>query len=514
MSLKGEPYLCQSVREICKVMYWVILGRSIMDMAWMIAGGAALTGLVATCWGYIRGFYSYVTSWMVISITVQGYQSDAVQLLLRERFVASKFGPRLYSAWLLHVRPTRRTQLVTMEVIGKSGRLFWSGRKPLWVAQTGSGDESLDDMGVTSRDYSANSLVLTFLRGTFQADDLVHQATEHFNQKMVGFDHDGNPSNTAQRRHFVRHVFGSAGKSSFSTRMSNPGNQGPTTAGDTRACLHHRPVGWTFDQLGSEPVGQNSPIDQLALEPETLQLVEESRFWKTHQQWYRARNIPWRRGVLLHGPPGTGKTALIRAIAEDLDMPVFIYDLASLMNNELQEAWSKMLSQTPCMAVIEDIDAVFHGRENMAAKDNNGLTFDCLLNCLDGIQRADGLFVAVTTNHVDRIDPALGVPENGVSSRPGRIDHTLHLGPLGESARILIASRILRERIDLQEKIVYLGDGDTAAQFQERCAQEALSLLWDNRGSGGKSLRNERANQMGFVVESVEGACDQPVVSV
>ena len=117
-----------------------------MDTAWMLAGGAAITGLVATCWSYIRGFYSYITSWMVISITVQGYQSDAVQLLLREKFTASKFGPRLYTAWLLHVRPTRRTQLVTMEVIGKSGRLFWRGRRPLWVAKTSNADDSLDEM--------------------------------------------------------------------------------------------------------------------------------------------------------------------------------------------------------------------------------------------------------------------------------------------------------------------------------------------------------------------------------
>ena len=444
----------------------------------MLAGGAAVTGLVATCWGYIRGFYSYITSWMVITISVQGYQSDAIQLLLREEFKASKFGPRLYTAWLLHVRPTRRTQLVTMEVIGKSGRLFWRGRRPLWVAKTSNSDDSLDEMGVTSRDYCSNSLALTFLRGTFRADELVRSATDHYNQKMGSLDKEGQPTSETQRRHFVRHIFGTAGQGALTAKISKSGNSGPTTAGDTRSCMHHRPVGWTFDELGSEPPGKKSPISQLALEPETMCLVEESRFWKSNEQWYRDRGVPWRRGVLLHGPPGTGKTALIRALAEELDMPVFIYDLASLLNDEFQEAWSKMISQSPCMAVIEDIDAVFHGRTNVVAGDKPGLTFDCLLNCLDGIQRANGLFVAITTNHVERIDPALGVPSNGISSRPGRIDRALHLGPLSEPARIRIACRIIPERIDLQERLVAQGDGDTAAQFQERCAQEALQIFW------------------------------------
>ena len=55
-----------------------------------------MTGLVATCWSYLRTVYSYVLSWMIINITVQGYQSEAVMMYLRHSFKASRFGPRNY----------------------------------------------------------------------------------------------------------------------------------------------------------------------------------------------------------------------------------------------------------------------------------------------------------------------------------------------------------------------------------------------------------------------------------
>ena len=230
--------------------------------------------------------------------------------------------------------------------------------------------------------------------------------------------------------------------------------------------------------MGGECHSGQTALQSLALDKPATQLIEEARFWRQNESWYRSRNIPWRRGVLLHGPPGTGKTALIRAIAEDLDLPVFIYDLASMYNEELQGAWSKMLSEVPCMAVIEDIDAVFDGRENIVSKDQKHLTFDCLLNCLDGIQRSNGLLLAVTTNHPEKIDPALASVNDKRSSRPGRIDRSLRLGTLSEDARIQIAARILPDRIDLQWRAVHDAEGDTAAQFQERCAQLALEQLW------------------------------------
>ena len=140
------------------------------------------------------------------------------------------------------------------------------------------------------------------------------------------------------------------------------------------------------------------------------------------------------------------------------------------------KAWSEMQMNVPCIALIEDIDNVFHGRENVARKNfgmfgvmmgpakkdanqdddkNRGLmtpplTFDCLLNCLDGIERSDGIFTVVTTNDIGKIDPALGQPRklpNGevefISTRPGRVDKAVELGHMENGDKKKLARRIL-----------------------------------------------------------------------
>ena len=129
--------------------------------------------------------------------------------------------------------------------------------------------------------------------------------------------------------------------------------------------------------------------------------------------------------------------------------------------------------------------------------DNNGrgplgppLTFDCLLNCLDGVERADGIFTIITTNDLTKIDPALGQPRQlpdgtteFISTRPGRIDKAVELTYMEPADKKRMATRILGEYetqyLEMLEFIDQFPDlQETPAQFQERCGQVALKCFW------------------------------------
>ena len=113
-----------------------------------------------------------------------------------------------------------------------------------------------------------------------------------------------------------------------------------------------------------------------------------------------------------------------------------------------------------------------------------GLSFDCLLNLIDGVENSDGIFLIITTNNLEKIDPALGgiVNGNGMSTRPGRIDKLLEFKPLDKTGREKMAKRILGNfDISLWEHLLNEKHEDSGAQFQERCCKLALKMFWENK---------------------------------
>ena len=132
--------------------------------------------------------------------------------------------------------------------------------------------------------------------------------------------------------------------------------------------------------------------------------------------------LPWRRGYLLSGPPGTGKTSLSLAIAGTLSFNLYSLSLTDIESDGmLRQAVGSLRANS--VLVIEDIDAysVSHDRDHNAARDGK-LSLSGLLNSLDGFETPNGLVTVVTTNHADRLDPAL--------VRSGRLDRMFHLGTM------------------------------------------------------------------------------------
>ncbi len=234
-----------------------------------------------------------------------------------------------------------------------------------------------------------------------------------------------------------------------------------------------RPVHYEVDELGG--TSQRQLLDNMIIPPEAEQAVKQVKYWKQNREWFEDRGLPWTRGWLLTGPPGTGKTSLARAMAQSLDIPVFSYDLASMNNDELVSEWTQMLSMTPCVALFEDLDVVFKGRKNQIKENtmDTGVTFNCLLNCLDGIEESDGVFKVITTNHLEDFDEAL-------TKRPGRIDTVLELGYIDSEGCRKMAERILSGHPDKIEVVIqnFSGAVDlTPAAFQEECFTLAYDAL-------------------------------------
>lgn len=170
-----------------------------------------------------------------------------------------------------------------------------------------------------------------------------------------------------------------------------------------------------WQKFGSIPL---RPLSSVRL-PQDLErdLLQDAKAFLRSEAEYSRLGRPYKRVYCLHGPPGTGKTSVVMALASELRRPVGIFNVDSLRDDTFIE----LLAERPDNSILlfEDVDALFKGRGSAGG----GMTFSTLLNALDGVLHPRGALIFLTTNHLDKLDDAL--------RRPGRVDRLLHI-PLAD----------------------------------------------------------------------------------
>lgn len=225
----------------------------------------------------------------------------------------------------------------------------------------------------------------------------------------------------------------------------------------------------THDNLGIELKNKNIAY---YWQKEGLFLKNSIKHWLENRNWFYDRSIIHRRGCILYGKPGTGKTKMILECAKHLDIPIIKVNISNMSEQEFSDIYFK--AENPCVFLIEDIDVVFNFRENVLAKNNRVkslITFDSFINVLGGAKQRDGIYVIVTTNKIETMDPSL--------LRAGRLDLKIEVGDLDEGGRRFVASNILKDWPELIEKMVIENQNITVAEFENKCIELAIDKFYN-----------------------------------
>ena len=226
-------------------------------------------------------------------------------------------------------------------------------------------------------------------------------------------------------------------------------------------------------------------FDDVAGEDEAKENLAEIVDYLHNPKKYEEIGASMPKGVLLVGPPGTGKTMLAKAVAGEADVPFFSMSGSEFVEmfvgmgaSKVRDLFSQAKEKAPCIVFIDEIDAIGQKRDGrIGGNDEREQTLNQLLTEMDGFGGNTGVIILAATNRPETLDPAL--------TRPGRFDRRVpvELPDLkGREAILRVHAKKVKiaQNVDFA-RIARMASGASGAELANIINEAALRAVRDNR---------------------------------
>ena len=233
------------------------------------------------------------------------------------------------------------------------------------------------------------------------------------------------------------------------------------------------------------PSTQGIHFSDIAGEDEAKESLAEIVDYLHNPKKYSDVGASMPKGVLLVGPPGTGKTMLAKAVAGEANVPFFSMSGSEFVEmfvgmgaSKVRDLFSQAKEKAPCIVFIDEIDAIGKKRDGqLSSNDEREQTLNQLLTEMDGFQENIGVIILAATNRPETLDPAL--------TRPGRFDRRVpvELPDLaGREAILKVHAKKIKTADDVNfHTIARMASGASGAELANIINEAALRAVRNNR---------------------------------